>query len=70
MYIVPAIIAFVPGYQVYLSMVAFVKGQFTNGLQAGLTAVMAAGALSIGLALATAIFRPLLRKRYRPFVEK
>ncbi|MDA8194641.1 MAG: threonine/serine exporter family protein [Thermaerobacter sp.] len=62
-FVVPAIIVFVPGYLVYQSMVAFLKGHFVAGLQTGLTAIMAAGALGIGLALATAIIRPLVRGR-------
>lgn len=65
-FVVPAIIAFVPGYSVYQSMVAFLKGQFLAGMKAGMTAVMAAGALSIGLALATAIIRPWVRGRKSP----
>lgn len=63
-FVVPAIIPFVPGYLVYKSMVDFLKNHFNTGLKVGLTALLAAGALGIGLALATAIFRPLLRGRH------
>lgn len=62
-FVVPAIIVFVPGDLVYQSMVAFLQNHFLAGLQSGLSALMAAGALSIGLALATAVLRPLLRGR-------
>lgn len=62
---VPAIIVFVPGYLVYKSMVAFLKNQFILGMQSGLTALLAAGALSVGLALAAAVIRPLVRRRMR-----
>lgn len=60
-FVVPSIIVFVPGDLVYKSMVAFLKNQFLAGMQNGVGALMAAGALSIGLALATAVLRPLLR---------
>lgn len=62
-FVVPSIIVFVPGDLVYKSMVAFLKNHFLQGTQSGLSALMAAGALSIGLALATAVLRPLLRGR-------
>lgn len=64
-FVVPSIIVFVPGDLVYQSMVAFLKNHFLQGMHAGLTALMAAGALSVGLALATAVLRPLLRGRLR-----
>jgi uncharacterized membrane protein YjjB (DUF3815 family) len=63
MFVVPAIIVFVPGELVYQSMVAFLQNHFLSGMQSGLSALMAAGALSVGLALATAVLRPLLRGR-------
>lgn len=62
---VPAIIALVPGYLIYQSMVAFLENHFFTGFRIGLTAALAAGGLSIGLAVATAVVRPLLRKRRR-----
>lgn len=63
-FVVPAIIIFVPGYRVYQSMVAFLKDHFFIGMQTGLEALMAAGAISIGLALSTAVVRPLIRRRF------
>lgn len=63
LFVVPGIITFVPGYAAYQSMVAFVQGHFNAGLQTGIHAVLAAAALSIGLAAATAVMRPLLRAR-------
>lgn len=62
-FVVPAIIVFVPGELVYQSMVAFLQNHFLSGVQSGLSALMAAGALSIGLALSTAVLRPLVRGR-------
>ncbi|PSR23676.1 MAG: hypothetical protein C7B45_02115 [Sulfobacillus acidophilus] len=62
MFVVPAIIVFVPGELVYQSMVAFLQNHFLSGAQSGLSALMAAGSLSIGLALSTAVLRPLLRQ--------
>lgn len=61
-FVVPAIIVFVPGGLVYESMVAFLKDHFLPGLESGLTALMAAGAISVGLALANAVVRPLIRR--------
>ncbi len=61
-FVVPAIIAFVPGDLVYQSMVAFLKSHFQAGLQSGLSALFSAGAISLGLALATAVIRPLIRR--------
>ncbi len=66
LFMVPAIISFVPGYLVYQSMVAFLKGQSADGIRIGFTALFAAGALSLGLALATAVFRPMLRRWLAP----
>lgn len=62
-FVVPSIIVFVPGELVYESMVAFLKNHFLSGIETGLAALMAAGALSVGLALATAVLRPWLRGR-------
>jgi uncharacterized membrane protein YjjB (DUF3815 family) len=63
-FVVPAIISFVPGYLVYESMVGFLKNNFNGGIRYGLTAVFSAAALSLGLALATAMLRPLLRPHH------
>lgn len=60
-FVVPAIIVFVPGEMVYQSMESFLKGHFLAGLQTGLTALLSAGAIAVGLALATALVRPLVR---------
>lgn len=62
LFMVPAIISFVPGYLVYQAMVAFLKGHSVTGIRIGFTALFAAAALSLGLALATAVFRPMLRR--------
>lgn len=61
LFVVPAIIPFVPGYTAYQSMLAFIEGHFVSGLETGMTAVLIAGALAVGLALATAVMRPALR---------
>jgi uncharacterized membrane protein YjjB (DUF3815 family) len=58
--VVPAIIPFVPGYMAYQSMLAFLNGHFLLGLERGMGAGLVAGALAVGLALATAVVRPLL----------
>lgn len=61
LFVVPAIIPFVPGYTAYQSMLAFIEGHFVSGLETGMTAVLIAGALAVGLALATAVMRPALK---------
>lgn len=63
-FVVPAIISYVPGYLVYESMVAFLKSHFNQGMFFGIKAVFSAAALALGLALATALLRPLLRPRH------
>jgi uncharacterized membrane protein YjjB (DUF3815 family) len=60
--VVPAIIPFVPGFLAYQSMVAFIQGHFVLGLERGMGAAIVAGALAVGLALATAVIRPLLHR--------
>ncbi|MCY0879176.1 MAG: threonine/serine exporter family protein [Firmicutes bacterium] len=65
-FLVPAIIVFVPGELAYKSMVAFLRNHFVAGLEAGLTAFLEAGAIAVGLALATALVRPLLRRHGSP----
>ncbi|MCY0881044.1 MAG: threonine/serine exporter family protein [Firmicutes bacterium] len=65
LFVVPAIISFVPGYLVYKSMVDFLKNNFMSGLQVALNALFAAAALSLGLALASSIFRPILHRARR-----
>ncbi|MCY0865201.1 MAG: threonine/serine exporter family protein, partial [Sulfobacillus sp.] len=61
-FVVPAIVVYVPGELAYQSMVSFLRGHFPAGLQSGLTALLAAGAISLGLALSAAFIRPLLRR--------
>ena len=60
--VVPAIIPFVPGFLAYQSMLAFIHGHFVTGLERGMGAAIVAGALAVGLALATAVVRPLLHR--------
>lgn len=59
---VPAIIPFVPGDLFYQSMLSFLRNHFLIGLKYGFRALVLAGALSVGLAMATAVTRPLLRR--------
>jgi uncharacterized membrane protein YjjB (DUF3815 family) len=60
-FVVPAIIPFVPGYAAYESMAAFLNGQFILGWQRAGGMLLAAGALAVGLALATAVARTVGR---------
>ena len=59
---VPAIIPFVPGFLVYESMLSFMRNQFLVGLEQAFRAVFVAGALAVGLAVATAVTRPLMQR--------
>jgi len=60
LFVVPAIIPFVPGYEAYQSLLTLIRGQFVTGLSLGLSALVVAGSLAVGLALATALVRPLV----------
>lgn len=61
LFMVPGIIAFVPGLKAYQAMLAILRGAYLKGLQMGMDAMLAAAALGLGLAVATAVVRPLLR---------
>ena len=63
---VPSIIPFVPGYLVYESMLSFMRNDFLAGLEQGFHAVLLAAALSLGLALATAVMRAVFKRDRRP----
>lgn len=65
LFVVPAIIIFVPGYMAYQTILAFIQNQYVTGLQNGLHALLAASSLSIGLAAASAFVRPLARRLLR-----
>jgi uncharacterized membrane protein YjjB (DUF3815 family) len=64
--VVPAIIPFVPGYLAYRSMVAFIDHQFVVGLERGLSALLTATAIAVGLAVASTVIRPLVQSRRGP----
>ena len=67
--VVPAIIPFVPGYEAYRSMVAFIQNEFVVGLERGLSALLVATAIAVGLAVSSALARPLLRRLVSPAVR-
>jgi len=60
--VVPAVIPFVPGYEAYRSMIAFIQNEFVAGLERGLSALLAATAIAMGLGVASALTRALLRR--------
>jgi uncharacterized membrane protein YjjB (DUF3815 family) len=60
--VVPAIIPFVPGYEAYQSMVAFIQNEFVIGLERGLGALLTASAIAVGLAVSSSLMRPLMRQ--------
>lgn len=54
---VPGIIPLVPGVGAYSTMVALVKGDFIGSLTNGTETLFAAGAIAVGIALATVPWR-------------
>ena len=57
MFLVPGIIPLVPGGRAYVTMLHFLQGDATNGLNALLETVFAAGAIAVGMILISSIFR-------------
>jgi len=66
---VPGIIPLVPGAGAYSTMLALVKGDFIGALTKGTETLFAAGAIAVGVALATVPLR-LVRKGGRGHVRK
>jgi uncharacterized membrane protein YjjB (DUF3815 family) len=66
---VPGIIPLVPGVDAYFTMIALVKGDFTGALTKGVETLFAAGAIAVGIALATVPWR-LVRKGGAKLVRK
>jgi len=66
---VPGIIPLVPGVGAYSTMLALVKGNFIGALTKGTETLFAAGAIAIGVALATVPLR-LVRKGGREHVRR
>lgn len=60
LFMVPGIIAFVPGFEAYRAMVAVLQNQLVSGIELAVRALMSAAALGLGLAVATAVLRPVL----------
>jgi len=66
---VPGIIPLVPGAGAYSTMLALVKGDFIGALTRGTETLFAAGAIAVGVALATVPWR-LVRKGGERHVRK
>lgn len=66
---VPGIIPLVPGVGAYSTMLALVKGDFIGALTTGAETLFAAGAIAVGIALATVPLR-LVRKGGAGHVRK
>lgn len=60
---VPGTIPLVPGFGAYLTMLALVKGDYLGALAKGTETLFAAGAIAVGIAVATVPFRMLKRGR-------
>lgn len=66
---VPGIIPLVPGVGAYSTMLALVKGDYIGALTIGAETLFAAGAIAVGIALATVPLR-LVRKGGQRHVRK
>ena len=66
---VPGIIPLVPGVGAYSTMLALVKGDYIGALTIGTETLFAAGAIAVGIALATVPLR-LVRKGGQRHVRK
>ncbi|HWQ41916.1 MAG TPA: threonine/serine exporter family protein, partial [Desulfosporosinus sp.] len=66
---VPGIIPLVPGAGAYSTMLALVKGDFIGALTNGTATLFAAGAIAVGIALATVPLR-LVRKGGERHIRK
>jgi uncharacterized membrane protein YjjB (DUF3815 family) len=53
---IPGIIPLVPGSRAYFTMLAFVDGDYIEGLQLGIETMLQAGAIAAGLVFALSIF--------------
>ncbi|MCM3762570.1 threonine/serine exporter family protein [Alkalihalobacillus oceani] len=53
---IPGIIPLVPGSKAYFTMLAFVDGDYLNGLQIGIETMLQAGAIAAGLVFALSVF--------------
>lgn len=64
-FLTPGIVPLVPGVTVYAAMQAFVVGDYSGGVSLATEALLAAGAIAGGLAVATSLvqaaFRPIRR---------
>lgn len=66
LFLTPGIVPLVPGATTFAAMQAFVVGDYTQGLSLTTAALLAAGAIAAGLAIATPLVRGffgLLRRR-------
>ncbi|NLW17736.1 MAG: threonine/serine exporter [Firmicutes bacterium] len=64
-FLTPGIVPLVPGVTIYSAMQAFVVGDYTGGLSFITEALLAAGAIAGGLAVATAVVRSSLLSHRR-----
>jgi uncharacterized membrane protein YjjB (DUF3815 family) len=53
---IPGILPLVPGSRAYFTMLAFVEGNYIEGLEFGVETMLRAGAIAAGLTFALAIF--------------
>lgn len=57
LFVIPGIIPLVPGGTAYQTMLAFVKGNYNQGISYGTETLFAAGSIAAGLAFLTISFR-------------
>ncbi|MDG2861012.1 threonine/serine exporter family protein, partial [Vibrio parahaemolyticus] len=65
LFIIPAIIPFVPGYGIYYTMFHILNNDISNALSTGLESIFVAIAIACGLVVATSLIRIV-----RPYLDK
>ncbi|MCR5289173.1 MAG: threonine/serine exporter family protein [Treponema sp.] len=68
-FLVPGIIPLVPGGGIYSAMHEMVQGNFDNAVRIGYAALIAAGAIALGIAVSSSIARILIKLRKKHHLD-
>lgn len=63
-FLIPGVIPLVPGAKAYLTMLAFLRDDYTEALALLISTVLIAGAVAAGVIVASSIFRIYSRVKY------
>lgn len=61
-FVIPGILPLAPGYGLYKTMEYFINDQYDLALEKGLTTIMIAGAISLGVIIVTTMYRTFTMK--------